>query len=165
MKFLIVFILTLSFSILSVDLDTIRDAYQEASNDKTKVDEFNRLLLSVTKEDEAVLVAYKGASIILNARNSSIILDKKKLFIEGVSYIEYAITEAPDEVEPHFIRLSIQENTPKFLKYKDNIEEDKNFILNQFNSINSTSLKSHIQDYILQSELFTDEEKSVISKS
>jgi hypothetical protein len=165
MKFLIVLIMAIGFSISSVDLDVIRDAYKEASNDKTKVDALNRLLLSVTKEDEAVLVAYKGASTVLNARYSKILLDKKKMFIEGVSYIEHAIDKVPDEVELRFIRISIQENTPKFLKYKDNIEEDKQLILTQFNSINSSSLKNHIQDYILHSELFTDEEKSVISKS
>ena len=165
MKFLIAFISVLSLSTSSIDLDAIRNAYKEASHNKNKVTEFNDLLLSVTKDDDAVLVAYKGAAIALKARYSKVIKDKKAFFIEGVTYLESAIEKSPDLIEPRFVRIGIQENTPKFLKYKDNIEEDKLLIISQFSSIKSSTLKKHIRDYILQSKLFTDEEKSVISKS
>jgi len=165
MKFLIVFIAVLSLNTTSLDVDTVRIAYKEAAHDKTKVDAFYKLLSKVTKEDNSTLVAYKGAAISLMGKQAKKIKEKKELFIEGVSYIEFAIKKSPKNIEIHFIRLGIQENTPKLLKYKSNIEEDKNYILKQFNTIKSSALKKHISDYILQSKAFSDEEKALILQS
>jgi hypothetical protein len=161
MKFLIVFI-SLSFTILSIDLATIRIAYKEAAHDKTKVATLNDKLASVNKEDHVALVAYKGAAITLKAKYEKSLREKRRLFIEGVSYIEFAIKKSPNAVEPRFIRLGIQENTPKLLKYKSNIKEDKLFLLKQYKTIKPKILKKHIGEYILQSKAFSDEEKAVI---
>lgn len=161
MKLLILF-----FSFLipfqSLDLDTVRKDYKEAAQDKTQVEAFHKSLSKVTKNDTAELVAYKGAAITLMAKYTMGLLKKKEGFIEGVTLVDYAIEKDPKSIEARFVRLGIQENTPKFLKYKANIEEDKNFILKNFQNITSESLKNHIKDYISQSKAFTDEEKSVI---
>ena len=165
MKFLTVFLLAISINTISIDINVVRDAFKEATQDKTKATEFYELLVTVTKEDPVPLVAYKGASIALHAKQSKKVKDKKKLFLEGVSYIEFAIKKEPDAIEPRFVRLTIQENTPKLLKYKRNIEEDKTFIFEQFKNIKSSNLKHHIKSYILQSKAFSDEEKEVILRS
>ncbi|WP_405573545.1 hypothetical protein [Winogradskyella sp. Asnod2-B02-A] len=164
MKLLNVLILAISITVLSIDVNTVRNAYKEAAQDSAKIEAFNKLLNNISKDDDVTLVAYKGAAIALLARNEKRIKDKKDLFIEGVSYIEYAIDKAPSNIEARFIRLGIQENTPKILKYKGDIEEDKQFILKQFKNISSTNLRNHIKDYILQSKSFSDEEKSVFSR-
>ena len=164
MKLLNVLILAISITVLSIDVNTVRNAYKEAAQDSAKIEAFNKLLTNISKDDDVTLVAYKGAAIALLARNEKRIKDKKDLFIEGVSYIEYAIDKAPSNIEARFIRLGIQENTPKILKYKGDIEEDKQFILKQFKNISSTNLRNHIKDYILQSKSFSDEEKSVFSR-
>ncbi|AUP79580.1 hypothetical protein [Flavivirga eckloniae] len=163
MKFLIVLISAISINTLSIDLSTVRNAYKKAAQDHTKVKTFNNLLLKITKKDKAALVAYKGAAIALLARQEKKVKDKKKLFLEGVSYVEYAIEKSSNNIEVRFVRLGIQENTPKLLKYKNHIEEDKQFILKHFKDITSSNLKYHIKDYILQSKAFSDEEKIVIS--
>lgn len=165
MKFLIVFISVLNFISLSIDMDAVRIAYREAVHDKTKIDVINKQLSSVTKEDNAVLVAYKGAVITLQAKYEKSIKEKKRLFIKGVSYIEYAIQKSPNAIEPRFIRLGIQENTPKLLKYKSNIKEDKEFLFKQYKTIKSKILKKHVREYILESKAFSDEEKAVILDS
>ena len=162
MKLLVVLVSSLFLTIQSLDLNTIRVAYKEAAQDKTKVEAFYKKLSQVTKSDRIELVAYKGAAIALLAKKSKTIKRKKEGFIEGVSLVEYAIEKAPHNIEARFVRLGIQENTPKLLKYKGNIDEDKHFILKQFPNIKSSSLKNHIKDYISQSKVFTDEEKSVI---
>lgn len=164
MKFLIVLLSAISINVLSIDINTVRNAYKEAAQDKTKVEAFNKLLLNITKKDDVALVAYKGAAIALFAKQEKKVKDKRNLFLEGVSYVEYAIKKSPNNIEVHFVRLGIQENTPKLLKYKSNIEEDKLFILNQFETITSISLRNYIRDYILQSKAFSDEEKIVISE-
>lgn len=157
-------ILLFSFLITlqSLDLETVRAAYNEAAKDKTKVEAFHNLLSSVTKNDKAELVAYKGAALALLAKYTVGLFKKKDAFTEGVALVDYAIEKDPKSIEARFVRLGIQENTPKFLKYKANIEEDKNFILKNYQNIASESLKRNIKDYISQSLAFTDEEKSVI---
>ncbi len=162
MKSLALLIASLFLIVHSLDLNTIRVAYKEAAHDKTKVEVFHKKLSQVTKKDRIELVAYKGAVIALVAKKSKSLKRKKEGFIEGISLVEYAIEKAPYNIESRFIRLGIQENTPRLLKYKSNIDEDKHFILKQFTNIKSSSLKNHIKDYISQSKVFTDEEKSVI---
>ncbi|WP_303316728.1 hypothetical protein Q4Q34_07955 [Flavivirga abyssicola] len=163
MKFLMVLISAISINTLSIDMGTVRNAYKEAAQDHTKIETFNNLLLKITKKDDPTLVAYKGAAIALLAKQEKKVKDKKKLFIEGVSYVEHAIEKSSNNIEVRFVRLGIQENTPKLLKYKGHIEEDKQFILKHFKNITSSNLRHHIKDYILQSKAFSDEEKTVIS--
>ncbi|RSK41390.1 hypothetical protein [Mangrovimonas spongiae] len=147
----------------NLDLSKIRETYKEAANDSTKVEAFYNSLQSVSKKDHVALVAYKGASIALKARHAKTIKEKKSGFVEGVSLIEYTIEKEPNAIEPRFIRLGIQENSPKILGYNKDLDADKTFLLKQFKHIRSSNLKNHIKDYILQSKVFTDEEKNVIS--
>ncbi|EGV42884.2 hypothetical protein BZARG_2026 [Bizionia argentinensis JUB59] len=163
MKYLLISILILFSNLQSLDLDQVRIAYKEAAQNPEKVDDFFNSMQSVTRTEDMELVAYKGAAIALKARNAKTLKDKKTGFIEGVSYIEFAIETEPNNIESRFIRLGIQENTPKLLKYKADIDRDKAFILTQLPYIKSTQLKNHIKDYILHSDSFTSEEKSVFS--
>ncbi|MFL0353010.1 hypothetical protein [Xanthomarina sp. GH4-25] len=163
MKFFIALIFSCSLLGLDLDLSKVRVAYKEAAHDKSKVEDFSQMLQEVTKKDNVALVAYKGASIALKAKYAKTIKAKKEGFIEGVSYIEFAIEKEPNAVEPRFVRIGIQENSPKILKYKSNIDEDKLFLLKQYQNISSANLKMHVKDYILQSTVFTDEEKQTIN--
>lgn len=163
MKPLFTLILLLFTSFQTLELSDIRQSYKTAAQNEDQVLAFYQKLTTVSKNDSAALIAYKGASIALKAKYAKTLKGKKNGFIEGVNYIEYAIETNPNSIEPRFVRLGIQENTPKILRYKDAIPEDKTFILKQFQYISSNNLKNHIKDYILQSEIFTTEEKSVIS--
>ena len=163
MKFLVVLISALFLPTQSLELSKVRLAYKEAAQDPTKVEAFYNTLTQVSKSDKMALLAYKGASITLKARNAKSLKEKKDGFIEGIELIEYTILTEPNNIEPRFVRIGIQENTPKILKYKANIPEDKAFILKQFNYISSKNLKGHIKDYILQSSLFTNQEKQTIT--
>jgi len=162
MKFLLICFVLLYSTVQTLDLNTVRQAYKDAAKNQENVDAFYKSLQTVSKTDQMALVAYKGAAIALNAKSAKTLKEKKEGFIEGVSYIEYAIKTEPNNIEPRFVRLGIQENTPKILKYKDAIEEDKQFILKQYQYISSSNLKNHIKDFILQSSVFTDEEKQII---
>ena len=161
MKLFVVFISVFFLNIQSVDLNTIRDGYKEAAQDKTKVSSLNTQLASVTKKNKPVLVAYKGAGIALKGRYSKKIKDKKQFFVEGVTLVEFALKKAPNNIELRFIRLGIQENTPKLLKYKGEIDVDKDYILSHYKTVKSSNLKKHIKEYALQSKVFSVEEKKV----
>ncbi|WP_248397194.1 hypothetical protein [Bizionia sp. M204] len=163
MKFILISFVLLVFNVQTLELNQVRQSYKEAAQSQELVDAFYTAMQSVSKTDAMALVAYKGAAIALKARSAKTLKDKKDGFIEGVGYIEYAIETEPNNIEPRFVRLGIQENTPKILKYKDAIVEDKQFILKQYQYISSKNLKNHIKDFILQSAVFTDEEKQSIT--
>jgi len=144
-----------------LDLNTIRNGYKEAAKDSAELPAYIKLVSGITKTSETVFVGYKGAGIALKGRYAKKIKVKRQFFVEGVTLIEYAIEKSPKSIELRFIRLGIQENTPKLLKYKGKINEDKSYILSHFKTVKSTRLKKNIKEYILHSKVFTTEEKKV----
>lgn len=157
MKFLAA-IVTFLF-VFNSNLDLIRKNYVDASKSKQHAEAFYDL---VNKEKEtSVIAAYKGAAIALKAKFTSDKKKRKDWFVEGVTKLENAIKEDANNVEIRLIRLSIQENTPKILKYKSNINDDKAIIVNSFDKQNK-SLKEYIRLYVKQSKVFTDSEKAQI---
>lgn len=157
MKFFVA-IFTFLF-VLSPNLDLIRKNYVQASKSKQHAETFYNL---VNKEREtSVIKAYKGAAIALKAKFTSDKKQRKNWFVKGVTKLENAIKEDANNTEIRLIRLSIQENTPKILKYKSNITEDKSFIISNFDKQNK-SLKEYIRLYVKQSKVFNETEKAQI---
>ena len=161
MKLIAYIILFLSFFSNLPKLSEVREGYVTASGNKEITRKLYDLLSDVSKNDKKVYVAYKGASCTMMAKYTKAKKDKKALFKEGAGLIEFAVSEAPKDIEIRIIRLSIQENAPKFLKYRSNIEEDRQFILDNYNKIKSESLKSFVRSYILNSNTFSDSEKQL----
>lgn len=161
MKTLFSIIITFSL-FLNQGLPELREQYINASASKNNADKFYNLVIN-SKEDKPVFIAYKGAAIALKSKFEINRAEKKQLFIEGVSMVEKSIKNDPNNTEIRLIRLSIQENTPKILKYKSNISEDKKLIISTFDK-QSKDLKDFIKIYIKQSKIFTEEEKSQIIK-
>jgi len=136
----------------------VRKLYANAVNSKADGEKLIDLMASVSKDDSKTLIAYKGASLALKGKFSPKKEDKKKYFTEGVKLLEQALEKEPKNFEIRLIRISIQENTPKILKYKQNIPEDKAFILANFAKQNQ-SLKDFTKIYLKQSKIFTETEK------
>lgn len=164
MKYLTVLFLSIYAPFQTLDIEAIRGAYKTASEDQLQAEEFYNKLEKVTATDRIELIAYKAAALTLKAKYAKGLKNKKDAFIEGATLLEETIKKDPNNVELRLIRLSIQENTPKLLKYKSEIANDKTFILKQYHSVKSTSLKNHIKDYIAQSKEFSAEEKSIIQE-
>ncbi len=109
------------------------------------------------KSNNAVIQTYKGASKAIQSKFAKTIKEKKSLFTEGAQQIESSIKSHPENAEMRVIRLSIQENVPKFLKYSSNIQEDKKIIL-QFFGKQTPELKSYIKGYLVTSKSFSEKE-------
>jgi len=157
-----IFFISILLWVVNVDVSEIRSDYKHAVKSKTKAFELNSKLESISKNDKKVLVAYKGAVISITAKYKNSNKLKSTTFKSGVSLIEYAVENEADNIEIRFVRLSIQQNSPKFLKYNKDIEADKKFILNNFKNIRSNEFKDYLKGYILDSENFTKDEKNVI---
>ena len=159
MKFLFSIVFLFFFS-GSQDISTARENYIQASKSKEKADEFSDAMANYIGDNKTML-AYKGASIALKAKFACDRKTKKVLFTKGIQILEKALKADPNNAEIRLIRLSIQENTPKILNYKGNIQEDKQLILTTFDKQNK-SLKEHLLTFINQSKSFTAQEKELL---
>jgi len=159
LKFFFAIVFLIFFS-GSQDLSTVRENYIQASKSKEKANEFSDAMEKYAGDNKTML-AYKGASIALKAKFASERKTKKDLFTKGIQILEKALKADSNNAEIRLIRLSIQENTPKILNYKGNIQEDKQFILTTFDKQNK-SLKEHLLTFINQSKSFTAQEKELL---
>ena len=140
------------FSLWSLSLSVygqtaeIRNSYHFATKSKADAESFYNLVKNINPSDKAEMVAYKGAAKALLARYEPLSKRKEKLK-EGIQWVEDAVAKAPKNVEVRLIRLSIQENLPKFLKYDQNIEEDRKFIQESLPNIKDKGLVEMIKGY------------------
>lgn len=138
------------------NIETVRSEYVSASSSKTSFEKF-KSTLSKSEANSLEIKAYKAASLTLEAKYIKEIKLKKEYFLKGATQLNELIKSNPTNTELRLIRLSIQENTPKILKYKENIQEDKNLILKQFSKENK-SLKEYIVNYFNTSKSISEEE-------
>lgn len=147
----ILLLFVLSFSV--GNLTEVRNLYSNVTDSKAKQQDFIEYMeKSDTKKP--VFQAYKGASLILQSKNTTDKKDKKQFFVQGAEFIESAVQKDPQNIEIRLVRLSVQENIPKALKYSSNIQEDVTFIQKNIDFTKDAELKLYVQQYIKQSKSF-----------
>lgn len=146
--------------LFSIRVQEVRKLYPQAIDDALITENLYEHLSSINLDGDIVLYGYKGAVSTLKAKHAKGLKNKKNFFSEGVTCIEAAIKAKPENLELRFIRLSVQENAPKIVKYRDKIKEDKKIILQGFSQIKESSIKELIHNYAMGSEGFTEEEKT-----
>ncbi len=143
------------------DLMQLRETYPQANNSAEITNALHDELAVVTKEDQAVLVAYKGAITTLMAKFSKGIKNKMEFFKSGSELLEFAVTNDPENIEIRCLRLGVQENSPKIVDYKGKIQEDKQFIIDNFKNTKTEEIKEFVKKYVLQSTLFSETERQL----
>ncbi len=156
----VIFYLVLGW--FAVDLPTIREDFQQAKSSQSATEKLYNELADYTKDDP-VMLAYKGASQTLKARFLKDRAEKKTLVSNGIKLLERSVKMAPDKIEIRLVRLAIQENSPKILKYKANMAEDKGMILSNF-ALQPGAIKAIIKQYAEQSDYITIEEINSIAE-
>lgn len=157
MKILTVLLFIITTAASAQSLDAVRQSYIHVNEGDQAISLFEKSL-TVTNNTN-VLHAYRGALMTMQSRIVKGIKNKKMLFKDGVALMENAVKKEPNNIEVRTIRLSVQENAPKFLKYNKNIEEDKNFILTNYPAT-SGAVRSFVKGYVMQSPNFTVQEKT-----
>ena len=100
--------------------------------------------LSTAPEKERA--GYTGALLMKKAGLLKKNKDKLKSFKEGRIKLETALMADPDNTEFHFLRLTIEEHSPRIVKYRSDIEKDKAFVIKNFKSL-SPAVQHAILDY------------------
>jgi|TARA_R110000737_G_scaffold75080_1_gene104510 hypothetical protein len=90
--------------------------------------------------------AYKGALLMKKASFQKTPKEKLVLFKEGRLLLENEISKDSKNTEYRFLRLIIQENAPKILKYNTNISEDAALVKKYYPSLNG-DVKKAVESY------------------
>ena len=145
MKKIIIFILLANINyVFSQDVKHIRELYLTSYNNKSTCDSLSSYLNLFDKKNNTI-DAYIGANNLLISKFSKNIVKKFKYFEEGKKLIEQAIKNDPKNIEIIFIRYLNQINSPWFLNYNQNLGEDRDFLIKNFNLINDPYFKNVIQ--------------------
>lgn len=98
--------------------------------------------------------AYLGTLKMKRSEQLKTAKEKLALFKEGRALLEKVITANPKNTEYRFLRLMIQENAPKVLKYNTNIKEDAKLVTSGYQSL-SSDVRNAVVNYAKQSPNLT----------
>ncbi len=112
----------------SDDLNKIRKSYLNASLNEDSCKNFMLSLKKVKIEESPLIEAYKISAELINIKYLKNPFKKYKLFNHYSKKLNLIINKNPLQIEIRFLRYLIQLNSPDFLFYNKNIEEDYNFI-------------------------------------
>jgi Cu/Ag efflux protein CusF len=125
------------FTLISFTLhaqEVNRSAYYAAfaSEDLKKIEAETETVKKSTDTDKNAL---EGGLLMRQAAFIKGPGKKLSSFKEGHKLLEEAINSDPNNVEFRFIRLMVQENAPKFLKYNKNLDEDSQIIKDNYKKL------------------------------
>lgn len=104
----------------------------------------------VSMKESSEVKAFKGALQMKAAQFQKTPKDKLNLFNAGKKLLESEIKSNDGNAEYRFLRLLIQENAPKQLKYYGNIEEDVLRIVDGYGKLKEAT-KAAIESYAKKS--------------
>ena len=133
-------------------LSEIRDQLPQAFENAATCETLYQKTLKETAIDP-ILQGYIGAIHLAKSRHVSI-FKKMGFFNKGIDLLEKSIAAAPNEVELHFLRLTIQLNLPGFLNYYGNIKQDKEFVLTNYKKA-PANMQVRIVDFVKTSGHFS----------
>lgn len=148
MKYLILVLLSVMSLSAYSQLDR-KAIYTALASDSKEVVQKQLEGIQDAKESSEVK-AFKGALQMKAAQFQKTAKDKMNLFNTGKKLLESEIKSNDGNVEYRFLRLLIQENAPKQLKYNGNIEEDVMSIVAGYSKLKE-STKTALESYAKKS--------------
>jgi hypothetical protein len=109
--------------------------------------------LEITKGREG----YEGALLMKKAGLVKKPKDKLKFFKAGRKKLETALLSDNENIEFHFLRLAIEEHAPKIVKYRNDINKDKELVVKNFRNL-PAAVQHAILDYCKNSKVLHKEE-------
>ena len=120
----------------------------------TDTNELNSVLTELKQSDLTGKDAYEGTLLMKKSGMLSKAKEKLSVFKSGRAKLEAAIQKDPANAEYRFLRLIIQENVPKIVKYKSNIKEDSTLVRASYKNLPPV-VQQAIKDYSKKSKTLT----------
>ncbi len=140
---LLLFLATMALTInLQTDLTQMREDFHNISTHE-EVKEF----IQKYEQNKPQSEPYVASAIMRRAEFVFLPTTKLKYFNQGKNKLEKFIKNNPQNIEGRYVRILVQRNTPSFLGYSSNIDEDRKMILA---NIESSSLAKNYKQLILK---------------
>ncbi|TJZ50633.1 hypothetical protein FAZ15_21680 [Sphingobacterium olei] len=152
------FIFSVQPSKMQSSLEQLRQAYSSASTN-TEICRKQLDLIKEIKNPTVLELAYSGAYHAMWAEHATSPLAKLNSFKKGRDELEQAIRDGKGNTEIHFLRLTIQYHAPAMVRYKQNIEEDLQNVLTNYDQVSSETLKKNIKKFLIQTDLLSNEQR------
>ncbi len=162
-SFILFSILPLSLYSQGMTLEEARKVYAESMHDKATCEAAYKKIASVQNSDNHLLMGYKAAITVAMSKHLKTTKEKISHFNNGKQLMESSIVKDAKNVELRFLRFTIQSNCPAVLKYNKSLTTDKLFIIDNLTSVQNTTIRSRIKDFLLQSKNITIEEKQKLN--
>jgi hypothetical protein len=127
-----------------------RSAFYKAMEENNK-DLVNAQLKELESAPVEIRNAFTGAMLMKKASFGGIPAARLKLFRQGRKLLEGAIQADPENAEFRFLRLIVQEHAPGALGYKNDTENDCEYIRKSYKSL-PDDLQRTISDYSKKSK-------------
>lgn len=112
-------------------IEPIRHSFVNGlENEETAHDLHDRL--EQIADDDPLLLAYFGATKALKAHHTRNYFSKYVYARNAVNMLNDAVEKAPENIEIRFLRYNVQREIPRYLGLSSNLDEDKNFIIENF---------------------------------
>lgn len=159
MKLLITLYLFISTALdQQPQISEVRNLYKNAAEEEAAAEKLLEFTEDKTSANPLVL-GYNGAAHMMVAKHVGNPFKKLSYFNKGKEIFTKAIEAAPDNVELRFLRFAVQAETPAFLNYKQDLEEDKEILLAKVPGLKDAELKRMILKYLSTSKGLSDAEK------
>jgi hypothetical protein len=139
MKLRIIFVLFFIFSITAIRSKNLIQSFDRqdfyAVMKSGKIERVNEELAELSSSAISEKEAYGGALMMRKAGLVKLPSQKLKLFKKGRIKLETALMNDNKNGEYHFLRLIIEEHSPKIVKYSADIETDKEYIKKSFKGL------------------------------
>ncbi|MGH2622769.1 MAG: hypothetical protein ACRDE7_03810 [Sphingobacterium sp.] len=146
----------------SLDLNAVRSDFNKGVKDEILCEKYLKVLEE--QADNPTERGYAAAFHMFMAKHTSNPIKKMSFFKNGKNKLEKELASNPGNVELRFIRLSIQYHIPKYLGYHDDINSDKDFIVNNLYKLNDEFAKEQIYKYLKGANMYTTQELTMLGR-
>jgi len=120
---------------------------------------------SLNESSASILMGYKAMANLLSAKFAWLPTSKLSYFNDGKVLLDAAIKKDPRNIELIFFRFSTQIETPSILGYKEMIDRDRIFLIENFNSVQDSKVREIIKDFLIQKgKCSQDQKKKILEK-
>lgn len=145
-----------------LDLNEVRKDFNKGVKDQELCE---RHLEALEKHaDTPVEKGYEAAFHMFMAKHTGNPIKKMGYFNGGKKMLEQQIKTDPNNIELRFIRLCIQYYIPAYLGYRDNIEQDKDFLVSNLYKLKDEKTKDMLFNYLKGAKMYTEQELALLGR-
>ncbi|MDM1049897.1 MULTISPECIES: hypothetical protein [Sphingobacterium] len=145
-----------------LDLNVVRGDFNKGVKDEELCKRHLETLES--EANTPVERGYAAAFHMFMAKHTSNPFKKMNYFKSGKNKLEKEIKSNPNNVELRFIRLCIQYYIPKYLGYHDQVQIDKDYVMNNLYKMNDKVAKDKIYKYLKGANMYNASELALLAR-